>query len=270
MAELLEALAAELERPRELSARVRNYVSGTYNVDPEDIGVFLVEGLPRLEDYEIDLILSPVFTPKLQNQAVFGELLGRNSIPRIEWPRLIEQLASRPVRAQLVTPDGLPHSVVLREVTIERYVHRLRLDGSISEPVFKIVNNVSPASDRAMLKAVARQAVWESAGAQNILISYLSRAVERAIYALADTIQLLNLVENRKPADLSELVEKLPVWQDALLRQITVGSGKPFFHDDIRAMHGGGRDQRPEEDARVSTKENELAFLKRLQQVLSG
>src|SRR5207249_12263890 len=73
---LLEALARELERPRELSPRVLNYIEGNYSVEHDAVGAFLTEELPKLEDYEIDLILSPVFTPKLADQAVFAELLG--------------------------------------------------------------------------------------------------------------------------------------------------------------------------------------------------
>src|SRR6266853_6666628 len=92
---LIEALAAELERPRELSPRVLNYIEGNYGIEHDAIGVFLVKELPGLEDYEIDLILSPVFTPKLADQAVFADLLGRNSIPREEWPPLIRQLVER-------------------------------------------------------------------------------------------------------------------------------------------------------------------------------
>ena len=85
-------LASELERPGELSARVLNYISGNYEVDQAAVGAFLVEELPKLEDYEIDLILSPVFTPKLADQAVFAELLGGDSVPREQWPALIQQL----------------------------------------------------------------------------------------------------------------------------------------------------------------------------------
>ena len=96
MSNLVETLAAELERPRELSARVLNYIEDNYNVEHDAVGIFLTEELPKLEDYEIDLILSPVFTPKLADQAVFAELLGRGSVPREQWPVIVEQLAERP------------------------------------------------------------------------------------------------------------------------------------------------------------------------------
>src|SRR6185503_1245574 len=119
-----ETLAAELERSRELTGRVLSYIGGTYGVDHDAVGPFLVDELPKLEDYEIDLILSPLFTPKLADQAVFAELLGGESVPRAQWPALIQQLVERPTRAQLVTTDSRQHPVILRDVTIERYVHR--------------------------------------------------------------------------------------------------------------------------------------------------
>jgi len=266
---LLEALAAQLERPRELSARVVNYISGTYGIDHDGIGAFLVDALPQLEDYEIDLILSPVFTPKLADEAVFAELLGRDSIPREQWRALIELLVARPARSQLVTPDGRSHSINLREVTVERYVHRLRLDGNISEALFRLFDR-TPADDRPMLKAVARRPAWENDGTRDILTRYLARAAERGTYSLADTIELLSLVENRKPANISDLLTSIPRWQEALRQQIDVASGpKPFFNEGIQAMHGGARDQRGPGDVRLSKKENELAFLRRLQQVLA-
>ena len=101
MKKFVETLAAELERPRELSPRVLNYIGGNYDVEHDGVGVFLVEELPKLEDYEIDLILSPVFTPKLSDQAVFAEMLGRDQIAREQWPELIQQLAARPTCAVL-------------------------------------------------------------------------------------------------------------------------------------------------------------------------
>src|SRR4029077_1660446 len=67
---LFETLAQELERPRELSPRGINYGSGTYSIDKDAVGTFLSNELPKLEEYEIDLVLSPLFTPKLADQAI--------------------------------------------------------------------------------------------------------------------------------------------------------------------------------------------------------
>jgi len=266
---LVDTIAAELERPRELSARVLNYISGHYAVDEDAIGSFLSNELPKLEDYEIDLILSPVFTPKLADQALFADQIGRDSIARDRWSVLVQELVGRPTCAHLVTIDGRGHPVILREVTIERYVYRLRLDAAISESLFNLIDGIPLAADRPLVKAVARQAVWENDGAREILEHYLEVAVERRLYHRDDTVALLNLVEGRKPANLADLLARISGWQEGLRRQIEVASGpKPFFNEDIRLLHGGGRDQRSQEDVRMSAKERELEFLGRLQHLL--
>lgn len=268
MSELVNRLAEELERPRELSPRVMNYIGGTYSIDEDAVGAFLVEQLPKLEDYEIDLILSPVFTPKLTDQAVFAELLGRESIGRGQWSELIGQLLARPTRGHFVTPDRKTYQVVLREVTLERYVHRLRLEGTISEPVFNRIQEVETAHDRPLLKAIARRAVWENDALGNILSRYLTGAIDRG-YSLTDALSLLDLVEGRKPANLADLLARIPGWQETLRQQVDVASRpKPFFHGNIEEMHGGGRDQRQQDDQRISAKEMELEFLGRLKEVL--
>jgi hypothetical protein len=264
---LIESLAAELERPRELSPRVLNYIGGSYGVDHDAIGAFLANEVPKLEEDEIDLILSPVFTPKLADQAVLADLLGRESVQLETFPHLVQELLRRPTVAHLVTPDGQTHAVPLREVTIERYVRRLRLEGTISDLVLHLIEQVSPATDHPMLKAIARRAVWESAGAAQILVRYFNSVIQRDIYSLADTLDLLDLVEGRKPADLADLLARMPGWQEALRKQVEVGGGRPFFHNDIQAMHGGSRDQR-QGDERLSAKERELDFLKRLEKIL--
>jgi len=269
--ELIEALAAELERPRELSPRVLNYITDSYELDPDAVGSFLTDKLPNLEDYEIDLILSPVFTPKLADQAVFAELLGKTPVPREQWSALVERLVARPTRAQLVTPDGVVHIVPLRDVSIERYVHRLRLEASIPESVFNLLENLPAAADRPMVRAIARRSAWESAGSREILERYLTALTTHGGYDPADMLESLNLAESRKPANVADLLASIPRWAETLREQIDKASApKPFFHQQVEIMHGLARDQRAPDESRSSAKENELRFLLRLQKLLES
>jgi hypothetical protein len=265
---LLDTLAAELEHPRELSIQVVDHITGTYGVDRDSLGPFLMDELPKLEDYEHDLILSPLFTPKLADQSIFAELLGRDTIPKQQWPALIDQLARRPTRAKLITSDRRIHLVLLREVALERYVHRLRLDATIPETLYGLLNQ-APAVDRPMLKAIARRLVWENDARRNILESYLGSVTGTDTYNLEDMVELLRLVESYRPADTSDLLARIPQWQRVLEEEISKSSGpKPFFSATIQNSHGGERDQRPQDDSRLSAKKGEFAFLHRLQQKL--
>ena len=265
-----DTLAAELERPREVPPQVLKHVAGTYGIDRDVIGPFLVNELPRLEDYEIDLILSPVFTPGLADQAVFAELLGRDSIPADKWAALIQQLAERPTRAQLVTSDGQTHSVPLREVSIERYVRRLRLDATIPEPLFNLINHLPPPTDRPLLKAIARRAIWDGERG-DILRRYLTSAAAGDAYRLEDAIGLLRLAEAYEPANAADLLARIPRWQQVLQQEINAATNpKSFFNERVEEMHGGGRDQRRQDNTRISAKEHESALLDRLHRVLAG
>lgn len=267
---LIESLAAELERPRQVTAQVVNHVVGTYGLTRDELGAFLINELPKLEDYEIDLILSPLFTPALRDQSIFADLLGRESVPAAEWPELIQQLVARPTRTQLASEYGQTHSVPLRDVTIGRFVHRLRLDATIPDPLFKLINQLPPASDQPLLKAIARRATWDNDGRREILTRYLSTAAGE-FYRLDDAVELLKLVETYQPANTGDLLARIPHWQQVLRQEINeAGGAKPFFNERVQDLHGGGRDQRRQDTSRITAKENERAFLERLQQVLSA
>src|SRR5207237_10913980 len=145
----------------------------------------------------------------------------------------------------------------------------LRLEATIPESLFGLIDATVPAADHPLLKAIARRAVFDNGGAREILERYLTAAAAGGSYTVADALELLNLMENRKPASLAGLLAELPRWQEALRQQVEVNSGgKPFFSQDIERMHGGARDQRRQDDVRVSAKESELAFLGRLQREL--
>ena len=270
MLALIEALGTELERPRELKSQVVRYLTGNYSVDENSVGAFLVHDLPNLEDYEIDLILSPVFTPTLADQSVFAQILGGESIRRERWPAIVRELAGRPTRAQLISPDSQAHSIPLREVTIERYVNRLRLDATIPQSLWPLIE-LTPATSHPMLKAIARRAIFETEGRYKILLRYLTASIGRKQFDEGQVLALLNTVENYKPVDTADTLAHIRQWQEALRKQIEItGASKQFFMQQIQEMHGGERDHRQHELARLAAKQQDLDFLLHLEEVFSG
>ena len=268
MPSLLEIIAGELERPRTLPPQVAKHLSSAHGVSLDGISEFFIHQLPKLEDFEMDLLLSPVFTPTLADQAIVAEHLGCESIAPDQWPALVSALEERPTHAHLLGEETPALEVPLREVTLERYVHRLRLQGSIPKRLFDLILSLSPASDHPMFKAVARRAAWGSAARLELLTQFLTSAP--AEHRAPDAMALLSLVETYEPADIAELLARLPHWQDVLRHEIGLASGpKPFFNDRVEDLHGGGRDQRRTQDARITAKHGEAEFLIRLKASLS-
>jgi len=273
MPDLLETLCQELERPREVTPQVARHLGANYEIALDEIGPFLVETLPTLEDDEVDLILSPLFTPKLDDQTVFAAQLGRLSVPPEEQARLVARAVARPTTARLVAPDGQVHAVPLGEVVVERYVYRLRLQGTIPEHVFGLIERSGP-RDQPLLQAIARRAIWESGTRSGILTAYLGARAGLGAGSPDEDRSLLDLVERYKPADIGDLVLKIPQWQEALRGDLSAASGgKPFFSQHIEGSHGGDRDHRDDRsvgDSLVETWRRDLEFLGRLEQLLKS
>jgi hypothetical protein len=267
MTPLLETIAAALERPRAITAQVGKHLDDAHGVAREAVGAFLETELPKLEDYEVDLILSPLFTPTLSDQIAGAELLGNESVSAAQWPGLVQQIVARPTKAQLRTEDGVEHQVPLRDVVVERFVHRLRLDGTIADDVFRLIGSLPQASDRALLKAIARRLVWENPDRRAILVRYLNAVGDS--FQTNDAVALLKLVETYEPAGAADLLAQIPHWQQVLRQEINESGTKPFFNERVEELHGGGRDQRRQDNSRISAKESEQAFLLRLQRVLA-
>jgi hypothetical protein len=254
-----------------LLKQVADHLSSHHSVSRDELGHFLTTELDRLEDYEIDLIFSPLFTPTLEDQASFSSLLDTTTLALEEWPALVRAIAQRPTRARLVTEDGQTHELQLREVTIERYVTRLNLDVTLPDPLARLLDNLPPAEDRALLKALARRAIWRIESRRDVLFRYLLAATSNHFYNRDDVIGLLRLMETYQPNDAADLIGRIPHWQEVIRKEITsAASPKPFFADRVQELHGGGRDQRQKNQPFIDTKQRELVLLERLQTVLGS
>jgi hypothetical protein len=270
MERLFELLARELERVRDLSAQVARHLHSTYGVSRDAVGSFLQEELPGLEDYEIDLVLSPVFTPTLNDQVLFAPTLGKDSLTAKEISTLIQRLAARGTIAPLRTEDGQTHPIRLREVSVARYVERLRLDGSISDELHQWIMSTVPEGDRALVLAVARRAVWTPPLRAALLQQYLERSSAQGEFRADDVSTLLRLVETYEPVDIAEFQARLPGWIEAVRQEASAAmQPKRFFNERVEDMHGGGRDQRRGADPRAAAREAELESYRRLARILS-
>lgn len=270
MEALFARLVEELERPRPLGAQVIWHLTDHHDLAREDIGRFLDEQLPTLEEGDLDLLLSPLFTPKLTDQARIAEVLQDRALPDGEWPDWIRRLHQRPTLGQLLDDGGQAHRFALQPVTLERFVHRLRLDGSVGPEIAGLIRHLFTEPARPLLFAVARRAIWNTSARVEVLRRQLSAPHEAGIVK-ADALALLQLMETAEPEDAADILGRIPAWTDTLRQQIAeAGQPKMFFNEQVRYLHGGGRDQRnPAPDANV-TRQAELEFLRRLRTVLAA
>lgn len=262
MPDLSEVIAAELERPRPLPAQVVQHLEDVHEVPRGESAAFLTTRLAALEDYEVELILSPAFTPTLEDQAAVAGVLGAHSVPETGWPELIARLLARPTRAHLQTEEGQAAEFPLPAVVLERYVRRLRLQGALPETTQALLQ-AHPGGDHPLLCAIARRAIWSSPGRRDILDRFLQTPAGGG--TRADAVGLLRLMETYEPGDRAEFLARLPQWRQALRLEVAgAGAPRPFFNERVEDLHGGGRDQRAPETARGAAAQAQLALLDRL------
>ncbi|MBU6400141.1 MAG: hypothetical protein KGS61_07465 [Verrucomicrobia bacterium] len=266
----LDAVARELQRPRPLLKQVADHLCSHYALARDQLATYLATELDGLEDYEIDLVFSPMFTPTLEDQAAFSDLLDTATLPAAEWPALIERLAARPVVGSVRVEHGQEVPVRLRPVVIARFVNRLNLEVALPAPLAKLLNSLPPAEDRPLLKALARRPVWQAEGRRQVLFQFLVATAGGDGYRREDLVTLLKWMETYQPRDTAEVLARLPHWREVKRREIaTAGTPKPFFSDRIQELHGGGRDQRSTPQASLAVWQAELAFLERLHRALT-
>jgi hypothetical protein len=269
MDQLVNRLASELERPRPLPAQVGRHLNSTYGTGREEVGAFLEKQLNQLEEFEIDLTLSPVFTPTITDQAIFAPLLGPIGLTEEQINELIESLVQRPTLACLETDEGTRHQIPLREVTISRYVRRLRLEGSIPDPLWRQLSSLQSAGDADLRLAIARRAAWTPAR-RRLLERYLQGVTANTPWRSDDALVLLRLVETYQPADWDDFRARLPGWIEAVRREANAATNpKPFFNERVEDLHGGGRDQRRSIDSKAASREEELQSMRRLHEQLA-
>jgi hypothetical protein len=269
MKALLDALATELERPRELTEQVIKHLAAAYGLEREAAGDFLVQRLPELEDYEIDLILSPLFTPTIHDQAIFAELLGIQSVLPERWPALVQQLRARPTAARILAGGEPPRLVPLREVTIERYLKRLRLNGTISEALFSLISNLPPPAVRPLLKAVARRAIWDKEARYQILLCYLTATASVDDCRIDDALQLLQLMETYEPRT-ADLLSRIPHWEKVLRHEIAWPRSRSRFSTSAsRRCTEAGATNAPRKKS-VSWRNSARSIFQRLRKMLAA
>lgn len=271
MQRFIDLVARELEKSRPLLKQVTDHAGSRHEVSRDELGGFLEKGVPALEEFELDLLFSPQFTPTLVDQAAFSDLLDDELLPRDRWDELVRALEDRPTVACLSTEDGVEHAVRLTEVSIERFVSRLNLDTAIPEPLAKLLASMPPAEDRALLKAVARRPFFQAECRGEILFRFLVKTTSGDEYSLTDVLSLLELVETYQPADAADLVSRIPHWLEVLENEVTAASQpKPFFAERVQELHGHGRDQRHADGSLIDRKRRNMDFLKRLEAILSA
>ncbi len=205
---IYDRLKADLVAVRRLPEQVVSEITDRHNVTPEDLPAFFDTTFPTLEDYQVDLILSPVYTPTQDNKLSFASLLREAFISTEQVSEWTKQLESEALVATLQAPNGLEIKLPLHEVSIDRYVRLLGLDRPISADVHIAIEEDTPAEDYMRLNWLAREGVWSGSERGNMLVAFLKVFKVRKTYSAAKVEFLTDFLRTYRPSGLFDLARQ--------------------------------------------------------------
>lgn len=248
---ILDQLRTDLTRPRRLTSQVRRHLASNYGVADDEIVTFLERELPHFEEFQVELLFGPLFTPSLDDRARYSDLLGENAPEAREVEALIDRLRSEGLACPLELDSGETFRLIVTDVLSERYVGLLYLDHPPGAVLRERVIEVAPPDDRDLVLATLREEVWQEPSRRQWLSAFLEATAKRESFSLAKLNLLGDLLRGRAHTETSRVLDLArSLLEDRRRHFVEVGPTKPFFARHIEEWHGHGRDQRrsdPEE-----------------------
>ena len=146
MDEQLQArLAALLSRPRVLPAQTQRQLDQQVAEHHSHLASFLAGASGLLEEYELDILFAPVFTPTIDERAELADMLFHWRPTEEQLRRMVPKLCEQLGQAVVILSDGAQAKLTLHEVMVERFVRLLRLDAGPEPQVSAALRDALPA-----------------------------------------------------------------------------------------------------------------------------
>ena len=125
--QLKSRLETMLRRPRPLKPQTERQVQQYLAEHHSNLSQMLLCAADVLEEYELDIVFGPLFTPTLDDRAELADLL-LTWRPERCGAALADELCASVSHATVALPDGTEAQLSLHQVMAERFVNLLHLD----------------------------------------------------------------------------------------------------------------------------------------------
>jgi hypothetical protein len=259
---IVAAARDALTAPRVVSPQVLAHLLAQYEVPAGEVSAWLRSDLGKLESYELDLVLSPLFTPDLSTRLRFERILGAGHLEELEVGALLGTLEGLALRMTLVI-DADRVEAELPTVVLERFVRLMHLDSPLPEAVLADL-------DRLDLEArlCLRDKIWHLERNRSMLPNLLA-AAKRTGEDFTETIHFVtDFLRTYRPATCGECVTGLEhlaqAYRDELDRYQS--GSRSFFNPELQAAYRG---KWPTDEAAVAGHKRLLATAEALRRAMS-
>lgn len=230
-------LAEDLSEERPISRQVQEYITDHYGYSVDDLPRFCTEKVAELEDYELDLVFSPLFTPTLEDRAEYMPILAEGHLPKADIARITKELVERSIYGHFITPDRQNIPMVLKDVSIERFVDRLYLERPIDESVYQAIEKTVPANDRPMTQVLARKPGWQDSWRKEMLKAFLETFEKRKNFNIGKVTYLTDFLRTYRPGCIQDLERQLESLIESCRKDLENVAGRSFHDAHLKEVY---------------------------------
>ncbi len=251
--QLISKICKELAAERMLTKQVLDHLMSHHEVTPETLGAYFkriretttVE-MDGIEDYEIDLTFSPLFTPRLNDRAKYSQFLDTVEVKHEDIEAIINAVLKKKLQTCFRDHDDT-YCMPLHEVLVRRYVRLLNLATPLSQKVKQVIENTVPESARDIAKALARDPVWLPEHRQDFLIAFLKVFKERGNFSVDKLDYLTDFVRTYRPVAILDMEPMLNNLIEACNEDVhKIEGGHYLYYHDLIERHYMGSDNEQE------------------------
>jgi len=132
--------------PRPLKPQTERQLEKHLEDHHADLNTLLLCAAEALEDYELEILFGPQFTPTVDDRASLADHLCDATPTREQMRTMVDALSNELEHAEVVLPDGDAAKLTLHEVLIDRYVRLLRLEHAPSPTHAATIRETLPAA----------------------------------------------------------------------------------------------------------------------------
>lgn len=218
-----------------LSAIIRDQLKRSRNIPSgSDVPLNAEECAPgqasgailKMEEFQQELLLSPVFTPGQEERAACESVLPPAGLSADQVAELIALLAAETLCFP-ATVGARSGFCPLPEVVLNRYVRLLALNQSFTDADAEWIDRHLAGADRQMVRSLARRSIWQTEAGKALRAQVLRRMATGGGITVEKMAFVTDFVRTYRCHDESELIRSLK----SLLESYRIDSEHPLFNN---------------------------------------
>lgn len=150
-------IAGLLTKARPLKAQTERQILQYLQEHGGDTASFFLRAAVLLEEHELEILFAPQFTPSLDDQAAFSEILANWQPTPADLERLVADLCGPDKFALVQLADTSEARLPLHQVMVERFVRLLRLNHAPQISAVVVLQDALPSELYVIAAALIRQ-----------------------------------------------------------------------------------------------------------------